>query len=62
MPNRKIKIKGSTWGQLIRLAAKLCRYATGGISKREKADLLADLLDLVSILSDDISEDLKDAD
>lgn len=55
----KIKITPASWGKIFALISKLVSYAQGGFTADEKADLVADLLNVLGVLASDIHEDLN---
>jgi hypothetical protein len=44
------------------LVGKLVRYAQGGFTADEKAELIDDLLEVLGVLATDIGEDLRNED
>tara|TARA_R110001599_G_scaffold2202_1_gene11721 strand:- start:2548 stop:2724 length:177 start_codon:yes stop_codon:yes gene_type:complete len=55
----KIDITATSWGKVFALVGKLVRYAQGGFTQDEKAELIADLLEVLGVLADDIGEDIR---
>ena len=55
----KIDITATSWGKVFALVGKLVRYAQGGFTQDEKAELIADLLEVLGVLADDIGQDIR---
>jgi|TARA_E500000318_G_scaffold100908_1_gene103984 hypothetical protein len=53
-----IDIQATSWGKVFALVGKLVRYAQGGFTQDEKAELVKDLCDLLGVLANDIGEDV----
>lgn len=55
----KIDITATSWGKVFALVGKLVRYAQGGFTSDEKAELIGDLLEVLGVLADDIGKDIR---
>ena len=55
----KIDLTPASWGKIFALISKLVKYAQGGFTADEKAELVADLLDLLGVLAKDIGQDIQ---
>ena len=55
----KIDITPASWVHIFALVGKLITYAQGGFTKREKEELVQDLLEVLGVLASDIGEDFN---
>jgi hypothetical protein len=58
----KITVEPASWLKIFALVGKLVRYAQGGFTADEKAELIDDLLEVLGVLATDIGEDLRNED